>query len=112
MRVYYDRDADVNLIKGKKIAIAGYGSQGHAHAQNLRDSGVEQVAIALREGSATRAKAEAAGFQVMTATEAAGLGMLSASAARVKLASSATRTKICMVSSRLVDMAGWVDCYL
>ena len=48
MRVYYDRDADLNLITGKKIAIVGYGSQGHAHAQNLRDSGVKDVAIALR----------------------------------------------------------------
>ena len=48
MRVYYDRDADVNLIKGKKVAIIGYGSQGHAHALNLRDSGVKEVAVALR----------------------------------------------------------------
>src|SRR6516165_7768101 len=47
MRVYYDRDADLNLIKGKKIAIIGYGSQGHAHALNLRDSGVKDVAVAL-----------------------------------------------------------------
>ncbi|WP_431470850.1 ketol-acid reductoisomerase [Sphingosinithalassobacter sp. LHW66-3] len=71
MRVYYDRDADLNLITGKKIAIIGYGSQGHAHAQNLRDSGVKDVAIALREGSATRKKAEAAGFKVLTNREAA-----------------------------------------
>ena len=53
MRVYYDADADLNLVTGKKIAILGYGSQGHAHAQNLRDSGVKEVAIALRPGSAT-----------------------------------------------------------
>jgi len=71
MRVYYDRDADVNLIKTKKVAIVGYGSQGHAHAMNLRDSGVAEVAVALREGSATRAKAEGAGFTCMTPTEAA-----------------------------------------
>jgi ketol-acid reductoisomerase len=71
MRVYYDADADLGLITGKKIAIIGYGSQGHAHAQNLRDSGVGEVAIALREGSATRAKAEGAGFKVMTNAEAA-----------------------------------------
>jgi len=71
MRVYYDRDADLNLITGKKIAIIGYGSQGHAHAQNLRDSGVKQVAIALREGSATAKKAEAAGFNVMSNKDAA-----------------------------------------
>ncbi|MBC2778117.1 ketol-acid reductoisomerase [Parasphingopyxis marina] len=71
MRVYYDADADLGLITGKKIAIIGYGSQGHAHAQNLRDSGVAEVAIALREGSATRKKAEEAGFQVMSNAEAA-----------------------------------------
>jgi ketol-acid reductoisomerase len=71
MRVYYDRDADLNLIKGKKVCIVGYGSQGHAHALNLRDSGVKDVAIALKAGSATRKKAEAAGFTCMTPTEAA-----------------------------------------
>ena len=54
MRVYYDRDADLNLIKGKKVAIVGYGSQGHAHALNLKDSGVKEVAIALRKGSGSR----------------------------------------------------------
>ncbi len=71
MRVYYDRDADLGLIKGKKIAILGYGSQGHAHAQNLRDSGVGEVAIALRPGSASAAKAEGAGFKVLPNKEAA-----------------------------------------
>ena len=71
MRVYYDSDADAGLIKSKKVAIVGYGSQGHAHAQNLRDSGVADVAIALRAGSATAAKAEGAGFKVMTNAEAA-----------------------------------------
>ncbi|MEC9268256.1 ketol-acid reductoisomerase [Pacificispira sp.] len=71
MRVYYDRDADVNLIKTKKVAIVGFGSQGHAHAMNLRDSGVSDIVVALREGSATRKKAEAAGFKCMTASEAA-----------------------------------------
>jgi ketol-acid reductoisomerase len=71
MRVYYDRDADVNLIKGRKVVIVGYGSQGHAHAMNLKDSGVKDVAVALRKGSATGAKAEAAGFKVMTPVEAA-----------------------------------------
>jgi len=70
MRVYYDRDADVNLIKDKKIVIVGYGSQGHAHAMNLRDSGIVNVAIALREGSNTRQKAENASFKVMNPTEA------------------------------------------
>lgn len=71
MRVYYDRDADVNLIKTKKVVIVGYGSQGHAHAANLRDSGVKDIAVALREGSSSRAKAEGAGFKVMNAAEAA-----------------------------------------
>ena len=71
MRVYYDRDADVNLIKGKKVAIYGYGSQGHAHANNLKDSGAANVVVALRAGSGGIAKAEGAGFKVMTPGEAA-----------------------------------------
>jgi ketol-acid reductoisomerase len=71
MRVYYDRDADVNLIKGKKVAIIGYGSQGHAHALNLRDSGVKEVAVALREGSATAKKAEGEGLKVLSVADAA-----------------------------------------
>ncbi|WP_341703394.1 ketol-acid reductoisomerase [Ferrovibrio sp.] len=71
MRVYYDRDADLNLIKGKKVVIVGYGSQGHAHAMNLKDSGVKNVAVALRKGSAGVKKAEEAGFKVMTPAEAA-----------------------------------------
>ncbi len=71
MRVYYDRDADVNLIKAKKVAVVGYGSQGHAHANNLKESGVKEVVVALRSGSAGVAKAEAAGLRVMDATEAA-----------------------------------------
>ena len=58
MRVFYDRDADVNLVKGKKVVIVGYGSQGHAHAMNLRDSGVKEVAVALRPGSGSAKKAE------------------------------------------------------
>ena len=71
MRVYYDRDADVNLIKSKKVAIYGYGSQGHAHAQNLRESGVSDIAVSLRSNSASVAKAEGAGFPVMDADAAA-----------------------------------------
>ena len=70
MRVYYDRDADINLIKGKNVAIVGYGSQGHAHALNLRDSGVANLVIALREGSSTRKKAEAEGLKCMSVAEA------------------------------------------
>ncbi|HVZ13638.1 MAG TPA: ketol-acid reductoisomerase [Bauldia sp.] len=71
MRVYYDRDADLNLIKGKKVAIVGYGSQGHAHALNLRDSGVKEVVIALRPGSASAKKAEKANLKVMDVAAAA-----------------------------------------
>src|SRR5580698_2159963 len=71
MRVYYDRDADLARILDKKIAVVGYGSQGHAHALNLRDSGVADVAVALRPGSASAKKAEAEGLKVMTVAEAA-----------------------------------------
>ena len=71
MKVYYDADCDLNLVTGKKIAVLGYGSQGHAHAQNLRDSGVKEVAIALRPGSASAAKAEGAGNKVKSNAEAA-----------------------------------------
>jgi ketol-acid reductoisomerase len=71
MRVYYDRDADVNLVKSKKVAVIGYGSQGHAHANNLRDSGVRDVVVALRPGSTSAQKAESAGLKVMTPAEAA-----------------------------------------
>ena len=71
MRVYYDRDADLNLIKAKNVVIVGYGSQGRAHALNLKDSGAKNVAIALKEGSPTIKKAEADGFKVMTVAEAA-----------------------------------------
>src|SRR5579862_2049770 len=68
MRVYYDRDADLNLIK--KVAVIGFGSQGHAHAQNMRDSGVKDVVIAARAGASAK-KAEAAGFKVMSVADAA-----------------------------------------
>jgi ketol-acid reductoisomerase len=71
MRVYYDRDADINLIKGKKVAIVGYGSQGHAHTLNLRDSGVKDMVVALRKGSPSAAKAEKEGIKVMEVAEAA-----------------------------------------
>ncbi|MDX2485764.1 MAG: ketol-acid reductoisomerase [Pseudodonghicola sp.] len=71
MRVYYDRDCDINLIKDKKVAILGYGSQGHAHALNLRDSGAKNLVVALREGSSSAKKAEAEGLQVMGIAEAA-----------------------------------------
>ncbi len=71
MRVYYDRDADVNLIKAKKVAVVGYGSQGHAHSNNLKESGCTEVRVALRPGSASAKKAEDAGLQVMDPGEAA-----------------------------------------
>ncbi|MEX2518291.1 MAG: ketol-acid reductoisomerase [Paracoccaceae bacterium] len=71
MRVYYDRDCDINLIKDRNVAVVGYGSQGHAHALNMRDSGVKNVAAALREGSPSAAKAEAEGLKVMSIPEAA-----------------------------------------
>lgn len=71
MRVYYDRDCDLGLIKGKKVAIIGYGSQGHAHANNLKDSGVTDMVIGLRPESSAVAKAEGAGFKVMTPADAA-----------------------------------------
>ncbi|WCL53554.1 ketol-acid reductoisomerase [Gimibacter soli] len=71
MRVYFDSDADINLIKDKTIAIVGYGSQGHAHALNLRDSGIKNVIVALRPGSASAKKAEAAGFTVKSVADAA-----------------------------------------
>ena len=70
MEMLYDRDADVNLIKGKKVAVIGYGSQGHAHLLNLRDSGVTDICVGLRAGSASAAKAEAEGIAVKTIAEA------------------------------------------
>lgn len=71
MKVYYDQDADLNLIKGKNVVIIGYGSQGRAHALNLKDSGAKNLVIALRSDSATIKKAEADGFEVKTVAEAA-----------------------------------------
>jgi ketol-acid reductoisomerase len=71
MRVYYDRDTDLNLIKSKKIAVIGFGSQGHAHAGNLKESGCAELVVGLRAGSAGRAKAEAAGFEVLDPADAA-----------------------------------------
>src|SRR4029079_11092577 len=71
MRVYVDRDADLNLIKGKNVAIIGYGSQGHAHANNLKDSGVKHLAVGLRANSTGVAKAENAGLKVMDPADCA-----------------------------------------
>jgi len=71
MKMLYEKDADKNLIKEKKVAIFGFGSQGHAHALNLKDSGVKEVAIALREGSLSRKKAESQGLKVMSLSDAA-----------------------------------------
>jgi ketol-acid reductoisomerase len=69
MKVYYDKDADLSLIKGKKVTIVGYGSQGHAHANNLKDSGVD-VTVALREGSSSAIKAENSGLKVSNVADA------------------------------------------
>ncbi|MEJ1353519.1 MAG: ketol-acid reductoisomerase [Candidatus Sedimenticola sp. (ex Thyasira tokunagai)] len=69
MNIYYDKDADLSLIQGKKVTIVGYGSQGHAHANNLKESGVD-VTVALRPGSASAAKAEGAGLAVKSVEEA------------------------------------------
>src|SRR5690625_1527842 len=69
MRVYYDKDCDLSLIQGKKVTIVGYGSQGHAHANNLKESGVD-VTVALRAGSSSTAKAESAGLKVASVEEA------------------------------------------
>ena len=71
MKTFYEKDADVNLIKNKKVAIFGYGSQGHAHALNLKDSGVKEVVVALREGSSSVKKAESEGLKVMSLSDAA-----------------------------------------
>ena len=69
-KLFYEKDADRSAISGRKVAVIGYGSQGHAHAQNLRDSGID-VRVGLRQGSSSRAKAEAAGLKVMSPAEAA-----------------------------------------
>ena len=69
MNIYYDKDCDLSIIQGKKVTVVGYGSQGHAHANNLKDSGVD-VTVALRAGSATAAKAEAAGLKVANTPDA------------------------------------------
>ena len=71
MKVYYDSDADLSLIKNKKVAIIGYGSQGHAHALNLKDSGVNEVVVGLRKGSSSKKKAESENLKVLTVSEAA-----------------------------------------
>ena len=69
MKVYYDKDADFSIIKSKKVAIIGYGSQGHAHALNLKDSGVD-VTVGLRAGSASWKKAENEGLKVAETADA------------------------------------------
>ena len=71
MKVYYDKDANLDLIVNKKITIIGYGSQGHAHAANLKDSGVKNINVALKKKSNSIEKAKNAGFEVLTIEEAA-----------------------------------------
>ena len=93
-KVYYDRDADLAFLNGKTVAVIGYGSQGHAHAQNLRDSGAK-VIIALHEGSKSKAKAEADGFEVYTVQEAAKLASCSSCPTICRPTSS--RTRFCRI---------------
>ncbi len=71
MKMLYEKDTNIDLIKSKKIAIFGFGSQGHAHALNLKDSGVKEVVVALREGSSNKKKAEVQGLKVMSLSDAA-----------------------------------------
>ncbi|MEL6323645.1 MAG: ketol-acid reductoisomerase, partial [Pseudomonadota bacterium] len=71
MNIYYDNDADLGLIQAKKVAVVGYGSQGHAHVLNLRESGVTELRVALQPGSKSKEKAEAEGLTVCTPAEAA-----------------------------------------
>ena len=73
MQVYYDRDADLGVLRGKKVAVLGYGSQGHAHANNLRDSGIE-VIVGLKKSSSSCSKAESAGLKVAETAEAVARG--------------------------------------
>ena len=71
MKVYYDKDSDLELIKSKNIAIIGYGSQGHAHALNLKDSGAKKIVIGLRKDSKSIEKAQGENFEVLDVVEAA-----------------------------------------
>ncbi len=71
MKMFYEKDADANLIKNKKVASFGYGSQGHAHDLNLKDSGVKNFVVALRDGSSSIKKAESEGLKVMSLSDAA-----------------------------------------
>ena len=70
MQVYYDKDADLSIIQDMRVVVVGYGSQGHAHANNLRDSGVSNIAIGLRDGSSSATKATEAGFAVVRVADA------------------------------------------
>ena len=71
LNIYYDKDCDPTLVKSKKVVVLGYGSQGHAHALNLKDSGVKDIRVALRDGSASAQKAKEAGLEVMDPAAAA-----------------------------------------
>jgi len=92
MKVYTERDADLAHLKSKKVAVIGYGSQGHAHAQNLRDSGIE-VAVGLRRDSASWPKAEAAGLRVLPTAEAAAWGDIVMILVPDELAATCTRAR-------------------
>jgi ketol-acid reductoisomerase len=94
MRVYYDTDADINLIKSKRVVIVGYGSQGRAHALNLKDSGAKEIRIALKPGSPTAKKVEADGLHVLSVAEAASWGDLLMMATPDELQADIYRTEI------------------
>ena len=70
MKVFYDKDCDKNLIQNKKVSILGFGSQGHAHAMNLKDSGVKNIVVGLKKNSSSVSKAKKAGFKVLSPEEA------------------------------------------
>ena len=103
MRVYYDRDADLNLIKSKKVAVIGFGSQGHAHALNMRDSGITEIAIAARPGASWK-KAEAAGFKVLSVADAAKWADVLMMTTPVREIS--TRPRGCISSTKLLILSG------
>ena len=107
MRVFYDRDADLNIIKNKKVAIIGYGSQGHAHVLNLRDSGVKDVAVGLRPGSGSAKKAEGEGLKVMSVADAGCADQVALSrSSSVRTLASLAGSAICLdLISRMVILS-------
>ncbi len=106
--VYYDADADSSLLTGKTVAILGYGSQGHAHALNLKDSGID-VVVGLREGSSSKAKAEAAGLKVLPtgeAVKAANIVMVCCPTPSRRRSSTPTSPRTCRPATRSRSRTG------